>query len=129
MATLLVCLGAHEEALRYLRRCLKSNPGAPDFYLICRVEALIGLGRFDQALSDLERILSRQPDWLMAHALAAIANEAAGNREAARAAVANIRDLNAGFTVSLWRRFLFYPERADVADLCALLVRAGLPEA
>ncbi len=126
-ATVLICLGEHEEALRYVRRCLRLTPGLPDFYLICNAEALIGLGRFAEAQAVVQRILARRPEWLMAHGLAAIAYGAAGAHEAARAAVTRLRALNARFTVPLWRSFLFYPDREDVPGFCTLLASAGLP--
>ena len=128
LATLLVALGRHEEALGYLRHCLKLNPGAPEFYDVGRAEALIGLGRFAEALAVLDGILARRPDWLLAHAMRVIAHQALGQEDAARAAVQRICALNSRFTVRRWHRMIFYPDRADVPGLRALLLAAGLPE-
>ena len=128
LATVLVCLGEHEEALRHLRMCLKLSPRPPDFYQIWKAEALVGLSRFAEAQSVLQLIIARQPEWLMAHALSAIAYQLTGEEQAAQAAIRRMRDINARFTVSRWHRSLLYPQRPDVARLRQLLIAAGLPE-
>ena len=128
LATNLVCLGQHMEAIRHVRESLKLNPGAPEFYLMAMAEAYVGLHRFDEALQVLQRVDARRPDWLMGQSLLAICNMGLGRREDAKSVVQNILRLNGRFTTSRWRTILYYPERADVPDLAAMLVAAGLPE-
>ncbi len=128
VSTLLVCLGEHEEALQYIRRCLKLNPGSPDFYLISKTEALLGLQHFDEAQQVVQRVIARQPDWKMAHALAVIAYEGAGKHDEACAAATHLRSLSSRFSVSLWRSYLFFPDREDIPAFSMMLANAGLPE-
>jgi adenylate cyclase len=127
LSTLHVCLGEHEQALRRLKQCEKLNPATPEFYEVNKVEALTGLKRYKEAQSVARSILARRPEWLMVHALAAIAAQALNDNEATAAAIAQIRSQNQRFTVSRWRKQIFYPNRADVPEWCDLLVRAGLP--
>lgn len=127
LATLCNCLRDHETALRLLRQCLALNPGTPDFYEICRAEALIGLERFAEARIALDGIVERSPYWLTARALRAIALEALGEHDTAVAEAARILGLNGKFTVSRWRRLVAYPDRPDMDRLAGLLAAAGLP--
>lgn len=127
VATLQVCLGQFDEAIANVARCLKLNPSAPEFYLVCKAEALVGAGRYDEALDVIDYVLARRRDWLMVHALKAIAHEALGQHAEAAAAVAAIRKRNTNFNQARWKQFLHYPDRADVPDLQRLLADAGLP--
>ena len=96
--------------------------------LKCRYCApYVGLRQFAEALSVIRRILERRPAWLMAQVLAVIALAGSGRETEARDAAVTLRANSPSFTVSHWRRAILHQNRADVPDLEAMLVAAGVP--
>ncbi len=128
LAIILVCLGMAEEALRSVRRALSLNPGAPDFYRMAMVEALLSLQRHQGALAVSEQIIARRPGWIMARVLQTLALLGLGQEDKAKEAVRSLLDISPGFTVRRWQSTIFYPERGDVPALMESLTAAGLPE-
>lgn len=78
LATVLVCLGQHQEALKFSRQSLQLNPGSPEFYLIAMAEAYVALSRYHEAVPVIQRIISQRPNWIMARASLVIAYQGLG---------------------------------------------------
>ncbi len=128
VATTLVCLGGHREALRYVQEAVKLNPGTPEFYFVVMAAAYIGLERYEDAKPILLQIVARRPYWLMAQSFLVIVEMGLGQPEAARRVVDQIQSKSSGFTVARWLRCIDYPNRPDVPKLRQMLLDAGLPE-
>ncbi len=128
LGIVLVCQSRPEEALKSCLRAIQLNPSTPEFYLIALAEAYIALSRNDDAIATLRHIEMRRPDWIMVHALMAIAQMSISQPSAAKAAVKKILDRYPTFTATKWRDRIFYPNRTDIPNLNSLLISAGLPE-
>jgi len=128
LGIVLVCQSRPEEALKSCLRAIQLNPSTPEFYLITLSEAYIALSRHDDAIATLRHIEMRRPDWIMVHALMAIAQMSISQSRAAKAAVKKILDRYPTFTATKWRNRIFYPNRTDIPNLNSLLISSGLPE-
>ena len=128
LAHVLGSLGHYGEAIRAANRAVQLNPSAPEYYLIPLLDSYIALSRYDEAVSVLERIEARRPDWVSACVLAVVLHMGLGHHEAARGYVDRLLGRNPSFTVTKWRDALFNPDREDIPDRVAQLRQAGLPE-
>lgn len=79
------------------------------------------------AITRMRCTVARRPEWLMMRAPAAICHTALGDQAVARAEVERIQSLNPRFMATRRRNSLYYPARADAAELHDLLRAAGLP--
>jgi adenylate cyclase len=127
-AFICLCLSLPREALKYARKAIQLNPGAPEFYLIVIADAYIMLKRYEEALPLLRRIVARRPSWITARVLLVICHEAMGRHYEACDAVKEIIEMSSSFNIARWRRCLLNPNRPDVEESAMMLRAAGLPE-
>jgi adenylate cyclase len=95
LAHILTYAGRPQDAVRRIEQAMRLNPTPPDLYyvwILGRAYAL--LGRYDEALPLLQKVVTRYPEHFPAHAdLAAIYSEV-GREGEAQAEVAELRRLN-----------------------------------
>ena len=124
-------LGQHEAALQNFPRSLLLNPIDPEVYRAetWMAQALVHLGRYDEALSLTQRALARQPKWMAALRASAVANVLAGNIDVARSITVRMRELDPTTCISEFRRRQMPLRRPqDVERYIDGLRLAGLPE-
>ena len=122
--------GHHEAGIEQLARVLRLNPLDPGIYAPegMMAQALLMLGRFDEALKWTTKALARQSNWMPALRASAVANAFAGNIDEARKMVARIRQLDPAMGVSNFTDFTRFRRPEDVARWIEGLRLAGLPE-
>lgn len=127
LASVLNCLGMHNEALRSVRHAITLNPGKPGFYLVVMAEAFIALKQYSEALAVTDKIIDERPTWIMARIYKALTLEGLEKHNAAKSEISNLLEISPRFTARRWRRFVLFPDRPDVPDLMNRLVSLGLP--
>lgn len=117
-----------ERALEEIDVALRMNPHAPAIFHGFRGRALLIQRRIDEALPNLQQMVTLMPGHSNALGYLAVAYAAAARLDEARATVASLRSSNPYYTVSALRRFLPFAESVDRDFVIEMLVRAGLPE-
>jgi len=122
--------GEHEEAIEQFARARRISPVGPDYYL---VQGYLGfchmmMGRYDEAVRCGAEAASHQPNWLVGHLALTTAHGLAGNIEAARKSLADLRRLNPGLRLSNVDATFCYRRAEDTARQIEGLRLAGLPE-
>jgi hypothetical protein len=128
MGSSLAVITGHVVEERYVREALKLNLGRLNSIWSAMAEALVATARYDDALAVLRKMVVTRPDWLMVPAPLIILHMALGEQQAAQQVIGNIVLINPRFTVTRWRQYLYYPQRADVLEMVQMFVDAGLPE-
>ena len=107
---------------------MRLNPLHPGLYLVHRSRALFILGRYEEALAQIERAVVGMPAHANALALLAACYASLGRMTDARNAVQRVRVASPDFTLGYIRKTLSYANAADLDMLCSLLETAGLPK-
>ncbi len=126
--TVLNFLGRPEEGLVELELAMRHNPHYPDWYLtpIGRVYYL--LGRYDEGLPYLARLVDVNPEFIPPRAILAASYMAAGRSEDARAQVTKLLQQNPTLTSTQLRTMVPFSKEEDLDRYLGLLRQAGLPE-
>ena len=122
--------GEHKEAIEQFARARRISPVGPDYYL---VQGYLGychmmIGRYDEAVRYGAEAASHQPNWVVGHLVLATAHGLAGNIEAARKSLVDLRRLNPGLRLSNVGATFRYRGAEDTARQIEGLRLAGLPE-
>jgi adenylate cyclase len=75
----------HEQAIVPVQRAMRLNPRCPASYLYTLGHVHFLMRRYDDALTALNRLVKRNPDWLPAHAFLSATYAELGRPEQARA--------------------------------------------
>ena len=86
------------------------------------------MGRFADALVELDEVLSRRPRWQTAHAHRVVALAGVGHPEAAREEAIRILQINPRFSTSWFATINPYRNAEDLDRILDALLGAGLPE-
>ena len=123
MGFVLTDRGRAAEALDWIDRAIALNPLHPKFYFIERSMALYHLGRYDEAVADLERLprLSPRQETRMAATLAM-----AGRPEEAAPHLDRAEALESGWTHLAAARDFYRFERAEDLEHLVAGIRAAL---
>ena len=122
--------GRHEAVLDELGRVQRLNPADPAGYTreSTMAQALLLLGRYEEAAIWANKSLARQPNWLLALRSLAMARALSGDVDGARKVMARLRELHPALRISNYLDYLPYRRREDVERQNAALRLAGLPE-
>jgi len=101
LGEILSCAGRPQEALGLVEKAMRLDPHYPASYLYALGQAYYLTGRYEETITVLKRLLTRNPDHLHAHFFLAISYREIGRTEEARAELAACEDL--GPTYSLKR--------------------------
>jgi TolB-like protein/Tfp pilus assembly protein PilF len=128
LAWALVWAGKPKDALQEIDTAMRLDPHYPGLYLLFRGRALFHLGRYDEALPQLERSAAAMPGHANALALLAACLAALERAQEAQPIVEQIRVASPDFTVGYVRENMPYANSDDLDLFCQMLSRAGLTE-
>jgi tetratricopeptide (TPR) repeat protein len=125
---ILVFAGRPDDAIEELETAMRLNPRYPEWYLQHQGRAYFTQGRYEEAASDFERVVTLNPGWPWAHLILAAARAALGKIEDAKAGVAEARKISPALTLGHVPKAWPFKNPADLGHLVDLLRQAGLPE-
>ncbi len=126
MGLILTYAGRPQEALGWVEKALRLNPHAPVGDLACLGFALHSVGRDEEAIVTLKKILNRTPNYMDPHIqLAAIYSEL-GREEEARAEAAEVLRLSPNITLEGIEQKLPFKDPEVLEQYIAALRKAGL---
>jgi len=121
-------LGRPEEGLQEIETAIQHNPHHPDWYLIGIGRAYYMLGRYEDAIPHVERIVTAMPELAVGRLMLMALYAASGRLDAARAEVSAHLKINPSLTIGQVRMIVPFQKEEDLEAYCDLLRRAGLPE-
>ena len=125
--TVLNFLGRPEEGLAELELAMRHNPHHPDWYLTPIGRAYYLLGRYDEGIPYLARLVDVNPEFIPPRAILAASYMAAGRSEDARAQVTELLQQNPTLTSTQLRTMVPFSKEEDLDRYLGLLRQAGLP--
>lgn len=124
-----LCLaGRSEEGLAEIQQAIRLNPNYPPIYLHFLARILATLGRYEEALGHLQRMVKVMPTSTNSLALLAACNIAVGRSEPAAAAVAQLLDISPDFRLAIIPEASPYAVKEELETYLELLKEAGLPD-
>lgn len=124
----LAYMGQGEEALKEIDIAMRLNPLHPGLYLIHQSRAFFVAGKYEDALSQIERAVVALPAHAVALALLAACYAVLGRIESAAKVISDLKLASPDFTLKYVRHFTPFANSADLDHFCNLLQEAGLPE-
>ena len=124
----LAYMGKGLEALEEIDTAMRLNPLYPGLYLIHQSRAYFVAGKYEEALSQIERAVVAMPTHANALALLAACYAVLGRTDSAANVIPDIRSASPDFTLEFIRRTLPFAKSSDLDLFCNLLKDAGLPE-
>jgi adenylate cyclase len=121
-------LGRPEEGLKDIELAIRHNPHHPDWYLIGIGRANYMLGRYEEAIPHIERLVAATPELAVGRLLLVAVYVGSGRLDAARAEVSAYLEINPGLTIGQVRMIVPFQKEEDLERYCYLLRQAGLPE-
>ena len=121
-------LGRPDEGLREVELAIRHNPHHPDWYLIGIGRAYYMLGRYQEAIPHIERLVAATPELAIGRLLLVAVYAASGRLDAARAEVSAYLKINPGLTIGQVGMMVPFQKEEDLERYCDLLRQAGLPE-
>ena len=125
-----IYLGQHEIAIEQIVRAMRLSPLDPGIHARegMMAQALLMLGRYDEALTWATKALSRRANWMPALRALAAANALAGNIDEARKVISRLQQVDADLRLSNLSSVLSQHVPQNIARLTEGLRLAGLPE-
>ena len=123
-AEVLVYAGQEEDALARCKRAIHLNPNCPDWYHWIMGSAYFHLGRYDDALTTLDRMSATEH----AGRLKAATYALLGRLEEARQEAAAFMQIVPGFSISRWARTEHYVKPGELQRYIDGQRKAGLPQ-
>jgi len=119
--------GSFVEGARLEQRSLRLNPLALENSLVELGRAYFHLGRFDDAITVLERVCRAKPNWLTARTLLAGCHSRSGHTDLAADAAAEILRIRPDFSLAWWAQCQLYRRDEDLEYHLASLRAADFP--
>ncbi len=120
--------GEFAEGARLEQQSLRLNPLAREISLVELGRAYFHMGRFDDAITVLERAAQGKPKWLTARTLLAACYGENGRGEAAEREVAEILRISPKFSLARMAEMQLYRRKEDLDRFIDSLRKLGLPE-
>lgn len=127
----LLFAGRFEEAVEADRQVFLLWPLADvqsDNARVFLAAAYCQLGRFGEALEELDAVVATRPEWLAARTLRVVAYDGLGRPTDAREEARRILRIKPRFSVSWWATLNRYRNESDLDRILDPLRKAGLPE-
>jgi len=115
-----------EEAIASLKKAIRINPIPPSYYYLKLARAYRMTGKYEKALAECRKALSRSPDNIFARAEIAATYSLSGREEEARTAAAEVLRLHPTFTVERYVKGLPFKKQSENERLANALYKAGL---
>jgi len=119
--------GDFMEGARLELRSLRLNPLALENSLVELGRAYFHMGRFDDAVTVLERVCRAKPNWLTARTLLGGCYYEGGRPDLARQVVADILRIKPDFSLAWWSQLQLYRRNEDLEHHLSGLRLMGLP--
>jgi len=126
LAVALKTVGRVEEALAMLEKAIRLNPMPPDWLLHEFGSCYRLMGRYDEAIAALRRVLDRNPDYLNSRLNLIATYVMSGKEEAARAEAIEVLRRSPDFSVERFLRDFPYKDQKIIEGLKECLLKAGL---
>ncbi len=121
-------IGRSEEALEEVTIAIRHNPNHPHWYLIAPGRALFMLGRYDEAVPYLERLVNASEDASTFRALLAATYMALGRDQEAKAQIGKALETFPNLNCTDVRYILPMKKTSEIDHFVGLLKQAGLPD-
>lgn len=118
--------GRPREALTLVEQAMRLNPRYPAGYLWSLGQVYALLGRTDEAVAALKRVLIRNPDHVTAHVMLAVIFSELGRAAEARKEIGEVLRVNPHYSLTDLRERIPYRDPATLARIVAGLQKAGL---
>ena len=118
--------GKPEEAVTLFKKAIRLNPIPPVWYFHGLGSAYFLTGHYDQAITALQRVLNRNPNFWPAHIYLAASYSELKEEEKARAEVAEVLKIVPDISLSNSKKKLPYKDPAVFERLSHALAKAGL---
>ena len=125
----LASVGRPEDAIATFADAVRLNPHHPIWYFGLLARSLDAVGRFDEAIVQLRRALSREPDNFPAHLQIASLAARMGDHETSEASSSFVLRTVPGFNLAAARPWLVTKPGPFVDNFIEGLRLAGIPEA
>jgi adenylate cyclase len=119
-------VGRVEEALALLNKAVRLNPMPPNHYLHEFGSCYRLMGRYDEAIGVLKRVLNRSPDYLSSRLNLIATYVMSGEEEAARAEATQVLEQSPDFSVERFLVNFPYKDQKILDGLKECLLKAGL---
>ncbi len=126
LAEILSFAGRPQEAMSLVEQAMRLNPRYPFSYLWALGHAYRLVGRLQEAIIALKRVVMRNPDQITAHVFLAVIYSELGREEEARAEVAEILRISPHYSLEVVRQRIPYKDPALLERQVAALRKAGL---
>jgi adenylate cyclase len=126
LAVALKTVGRVEEALAMLEKAIRLNPMPPDWLLHEFGSCYRLMGRYDEAIAALRRVLDGNPDYLNSRLNLIATYVMSGKEEAARAEGVEVLRRSPDFSVERFLRNFPYKDQKIIDGLKEYLLKAGL---
>jgi len=126
LAVALKTVGRVEEALAMLEKAIRLNPMPPDWLLHEFGTCYRLMGRYDEAIAALRRVLDRNPDYLSSRLNLIATYVMSGKEEAARAEAVEVLRRSPDFSVERFLRDFPYKDQKIIDGLKECFLKAGL---
>ena len=118
--------GRPEEAIALFKKAIRLNPIPPAWYLWGLGFSYFELGQYEEAIAEFRKALHRAPDSQFSHMGLAAAYSELGRDKEARAAAAEVLNINPKFSLEQWAKTHMYKNQADFDRFVEALRKAGL---
>lgn len=127
MGFFLTVSGKAEEAITHIKKAMRLNPHYPFIYAFRLGMAYHFTNRYDEAISEYKKSITLNPDFIPVHInLAALYSEL-GQKESAKAEVAEILRLSPDFSSDALKERFSFINQDTLTRLIEALRKAGLP--
>jgi adenylate cyclase len=126
LAEILSFAGRPQEAISLVEQAMRLNPRYPFSYLWALGHAYRLVGRLEEAIIALKRVVMRNPDQITAHVLLAVIYSELGREEEARTEVAEILRISPQYSLQVVRQRIPYKDPVSLERQVAALRKAGL---
>jgi adenylate cyclase len=120
--------GRPEESIGLVKKAMRLNPVHPVWYLWNLGHAYFLMGRCEEAIETLNRVLDRNPGFLPAHVYLTVSYIELGRHEEARAEAVEVMKLSPQTSTEAWRQRIPYKDQAVLERLFDGLRKAGVKE-
>jgi tetratricopeptide (TPR) repeat protein len=126
MGEILSFAGRPKEAVGVFKKAIRLNPIPPVWYFHSIGHAYFLIGRYEEAISALKRVINRNPNFFPSHIYLAASYIEIGQEDKARAEAAEVLRMNPKFSLEAAGQRLPYKDQAVLERLGDSLQKAGL---
>ncbi|HJY80192.1 MAG TPA: adenylate/guanylate cyclase domain-containing protein [Candidatus Binatia bacterium] len=123
---ILVFAGRPEEGIGLIEKAMRLNPHYPPVYLNDLGFAYRIVGRYEEALVPLKKVITLNPNFVLSHLSLVACYAELGRLEEAQAEAAEVLRINPNFSLEVFKQISPYKDPADLERYLNGLRKAGL---